>query len=1154
VNALPVPRCARETYYEGGVDGVDFWDGMTTLVLAGLVLGFVFRNQIRAWRSRWRKPAANPAVVAEILPPEPVDLQALAARLYELDKIFAPFGSSAAHPSDLYAQADFREAVRLLSLKDVPLATVMQYVEGNSWSLSSAALAALRKRPDGNEVTERVVAQCEHFSPWAMYFALDLLFEAEPLVAAGAPLVRARDWWHDNRWMPNIFRDYLARCAARGDNMTFGNSLTAWRASHDNIRRFLRVVTHPAAATLIEELDDASLLAPDEPDAPAAENTGVLNAVGRFWKNQQGVEILVEPEGWRKSFALAESTLRQHPIRSLIVSGEPMVGKSSFLRLFAQRIAKDGWSVFEASGADLQADQIYIGQLEGRIRQVVEELGKGRRMIWYIPDIVQLALSGTHSGQSATMLDQIIPAITAGRLVVWAEATPKGTARLVRIKPSLRGLFETVTIEPLSAPESLALAGDVINEMAEQANIRFDPECGKVALDTACQYLGTGGLPGSALLILKLTAIRAEQTSEVITPRRVLETLSQLSGLPLSILDTKEQLDLKSIRNFFTARVLGQDEAVEAVVERIAMLKAGLNDPDKPIGVFLFAGPTGTGKTELAKAVSEYLFGSVERMIRLDMSEFQTHDSMSKILGQNSASSMEADSLISRVRKQPFSVILLDEFEKAHPNIWDLFLQAFDEGRLTDAMGLVADLRHCLIILTSNLGATAHRSLGLGFAPQADVFTKEQVMRAISQTYRPEFQNRLDKVIVFRPLTRELMRGILKKELAALLDRRGLKDRAWAIEWESSVLEFLLERGFSPEMGARPLKRAIDQYVVAPLAAIIVEKRFPEGEQFLFARSDGNGVQVEFVDPDADVATADETPVAAPLGPVTPSTLAATILGPKGTRAEFETLRTGCEDIEHTLQSAEWNALKDQLAEEMSSADFWNRADRFETLARFALMDRVKSAAETANALRGRLQRYIRSPGRYSAELSGRLALQLHLIREGIRDAFDNAPVELALIVEPVFEGAGDRQATLAWCNKLRSMYRSWAAKRRMQFLDVPSSARDKDTPIMTVSGFGAFRILSPESGLHVLETSEAGAGRVTARIRLAAVPLGDVPAAKEQKLISGALDQAARPNAVVRRYREEPPLVRDAAGKWRTGRLDLVLSGEFDLLQATER
>jgi ATP-dependent Clp protease ATP-binding subunit ClpC len=1135
---------------------VDFSSGITTLVLAGLVLGFVFRKQIRAWLNGWRKPAKPATAVGEVLPPEPFDLQALTGRLYELDKSFAPFGSNAAHPSDLYAQPDFREAVRLLSLRDVPLATVMQYVEGNSWSLSSAALASLRKRPDRNQVTDRVLTQCDHFSPWAMYFAVELLFEAEPRVAVGAPLSRAKDWWIENRWMPNVFRDYLARCAARDAAITFGSSLTARRvAPHDVIRKFLRAVTHPAAATLIEELDNIPSL-PDELDAPnaSAENTSALNAVGRFWKNQQGIEILVEPDGWRKPFALAESTLRQHPVRSLLVSGEPMVGKTSFLRLFAQRIAADGWSVFEASGADLQADQIYIGQLEGRIRQVVEELGKGRKLIWYIPDIVQLALSGTHSGQSATMLDQIIPAVAAGRLVVWAEATPKGTARLVRIKPSLRGLFETVTIEPLSQAETLSLASDVIIDMAEQANIRFDPECAKVALDTACQYLGSGGLPGSALLMLKLTAVRAEQTNDVIAPRRVLETLSQLSGLPLSILDTKEQLDLKSIRDFFTARVIGQDEAVQAVVERIAMLKAGLNDPDKPIGVFLFAGPTGTGKTELAKAVSEYLFGSVERMIRLDMSEFQTYDSMSKILGQNSASSIEADSLIGRVRKQPFSVVLLDEFEKAHPAIWDLFLQAFDEGRLTDAMGLVADLRHCLIIMTSNLGATAHRSLGLGFAPQADVFTKDQVMRAISQTYRPEFQNRLDKVIVFRPLTRELMRGILKKELTELLDRRGLKDRAWAIEWESSALEFLLEKGFSPEMGARPLKRAIDQYVVAPLAAIIVEKRFPEGEQFLFVRSDGSGIKAEFVDPDADVAAVDEELAPAPAGPVAPSALASTILAPKGTRAEFETLQAEYEDVERTLQSAEWDGLKEKLAEEIAEADFWNRPDRFDTLARFALMDRVKSAVETANALRGRLGRYSRTPARYSAQLSGRLALQLHLIREGVRDAFDNAPVELALIIEPVFDGAGDRQATLAWCNKLRSMYRAWAAKRRMQILEIPSAAKDKDTPVLTVSGFGAHRILAPESGLHVFETSEGGSGRVTARVRLAVVPLGDVPAAKEQKLVAEALDGAPRPNAVVRRYREEPPLVRDAAGKWRTGRLDLVLGGEFDLLQATER
>jgi ATP-dependent Clp protease ATP-binding subunit ClpC len=500
---------------------------------------------------------------------------------------------------------------------------------------------------------------------------------------------------------------------------------------------------------------------------------------------------------------------------------------------------------------------------------------------------------------------------------------------------------------------------------------------------------------------------------------------------------------LKSVRDFLSAHVIGQDEAVEAMVERIAMLKAGLNDPDKPIGVCLFAGPTGTGKTELAKVVTEYLFGSVERMIRLDMSEFQTHDSISKILGQ-SAAPADADSLINRVRKQPFSVLLLDEFEKSHPMIWDLFLQAFDEGRLTDAMGQVADLRHCLIILTSNLGATSHRSLGLGFTPQADVFSKEQVMLAIRQTYRPEFQNRLDKVIVFRPLTRDLMRGILRKELVDLLDRRGLKDRAWAIEWESSAQEFLLEKGFSPEMGARPLKRAIDQYVVAPLAAIIVEKRFPEGEQFLFVRSDGAGIQAEFVDPDVDLTPAGADEIA-PAVPASQSAVASAILAPQGTPTEFHVLESEYEAIQRTLHSAEWNELKDKLTDEMSSSDFWSTPQRFGTLARFALMDRVKAATETANALRGRLARYTQSPRRYSAELSGRFALQLYLVNDGIRDALDDAPIELALLVEPVFDGAGDRTDTLAWCRRLISMYRGWAAKRRIHIGDAPGGGASKD-------------------------------------------------------------------------------------------------------------
>jgi ATP-dependent Clp protease ATP-binding subunit ClpC len=1108
-------------------------------IIIGLAVGLFLY-----YRQRQPKVAAPPAggPSPPALAPT-AETETLTAQLHRLEGIFSQSASSLAHPRELEDQREFTQAVALLQNANVTLDIVMQYANGANWALACAALAALARRADGPPMADQVQAQFDKLYPWPMYFALTYFAGLETRPPLGAPAVGAKDWWAENQVIPVLFRDYFAQCERLGDTPAFGPAVRATYASPPAaIRAFLERINHPFAAALIRQLDTLQLANVDR---------AFLTSFGRFWADTKTADLLIEPEGWREALTAAEAASLQTPTRPLLVSGDHRVGKTAFLRLLAKRLEDQGWTVFEASGADLMAGQQWFGQLEGRIQRTIEELAVSKKLIWYVPDIMQLARSGTHQGQAASILDQILPAVSAGRLIVWTEATPTSTARLLQARPTLRGVFELVRMEPQTQEEAAELAHALIAELSEGAGLQIEAECVEVALHSARQYLSASHFPGPVLDLIKATVARLLKSGETtVSSHEVVVTLSQLTGLPISILDNKERVDLASIRTYFASRVIGQDEAVAAVVDRIAMLKAGLNDPGKPIGVFLFAGSTGTGKTELAKTVAEFLFGSVDRLVRLDMSEFQTSETAHKILGSGD----DSDSLITRVRKQPFAVVLLDEFEKAHASIWDLFLQVFDDGRLTDAMGHVADFRHCMIILTTNLGATSHQTSGLGFAPAGDAFTGNQVLRAISQTFRPEFQNRLDKVIVFHPLTRDLMREILKKELSRVLERRGFKYREWAVEWEASAQDFLLDKGFSAEMGARPLKRAIDQYVIAPLAATIVEQRFPEGDQFVFVRSDGRAIQAEFVDPDSDAVPGtapalDGRVAAKPVG------LPEMILGPAGSETEFKALEQAYAGIEETLASDVWEDLKARLSDDMRAADFWSRPERFETLARLALLDRVKTAMATAGSLRTRLAKGTGRAGKYSRELVGRLALQLHLVKEGIRDATEAAPIEVALLVEPAFERTGDAQASRQWCLQLIGMYRAWAGNRHMQLSEM-SDAGARHLPLLLISGFGAHRLLEREAGVHVLELGEddKGPGRVAARVRLAVAPLGTMPADKLRSALIEALGRGQQPHAVVRRYRSEPsPLVRDMNGSWRSGKLDAVLRGDFDLIAASQ-
>ncbi len=546
-------------------------------------------------------------------------------------------------------------------------------------------------------------------------------------------------------------------------------------------------------------------------------------------------------------------------------------------------------------------------------------------------------------------------------------------------------------------------------------------------------------------------------------------------------------------------------------------------------------------------------------MIRLDMSEFQAPGSLERLVGEENPkeSAGTGGPLVDQIRKQPFSVVLLDECEKAHVTIWDLFLQVFDDGRLTDRRGNTADFRHAIFILTSNLGAVVRMGESPGFlaAEQMGSFSRAAVGKAITTAFRKEFLNRIDRVIIFQPLSRDIMKEILRKELDEVFRRRGLRNRSWAVEWDDGALEFLLEKGFTPDLGARPVKRAVERYLLAPLAKTIVGHQFPEGDQFLFVSSDRNRVTVEFVDPDAE-----ESPCEGEKRPDTglEHVPAAIAFQPEGSAEELFSLQTHYESLRLIVTSDDWRERKRRALESTNSAGFWTSQSRFSVLGLAEYLDRIETGMETAGSLLGRLGRTRTSRSRYPRDLVQRLAQQIYLLQNACSGLADAQPRDAFLLVQAARGAEEGASLNDEFSARLGRMYQEWAKKRRMNTELLDESCSSPHVPyrlLLAISGFGAFRILSPEDGLHVFELprNSLKLGRLKATVRVAAQP--EEP---PEDRVEGLRRQAEAAicslpvsgSAVVRRYREQPsPLVRDSVRGWRTGHLDRVLAGDFDLI-----
>lgn len=523
---------------------------------------------------------------------------------------------------------------------------------------------------------------------------------------------------------------------------------------------------------------------------------------------------------------------------NVVVVGEAGIGKTAVIAAAARRLERSGWNAdtgeqdsvikvepfWLVSAARLVAGMRYLGEWEERCEAIIDELGTIGGVL-VVDKLLDLARTGG-TGPTTSIASFFMPYLQRGELRLVAEATPTELDACRRLLPGLVELFQILPLPPLERPRALSALAKVTGALERDLRMEADRSVPGLAYRMFSRFLPYQALPGPAAgFLTRLFQEQRRGGERQVTSDDVTQRFVHLTGLPEFLVRDHEPLTRPAVFEFFRARIFGQDAACAAVTDLVMRFKAGLNDPQRPIGVLLFCGPTGVGKTELAKTLAEYLFGHgehVPRLVRLDMSEYAGWDATNRLLVGTDGAPSE---FLKQVRQRPFSVVLLDEIEKAAPESFDLLLNALDEGRLTDRFGRVTWFRSSIIILTSNLGAQFAEPLG---------FSRESrnAYDAEAQTFfRPEFYNRLDAVVTFNRLTPELIAAIASKELRDLTRRDGLCVSGWRLSWTPQVVELLVAQGFDQRYGARHMQRTVETLVVAPLAKRVAAQPPPAGAE-----------------------------------------------------------------------------------------------------------------------------------------------------------------------------------------------------------------------------------------------------------------------------------------------------------------------------------
>jgi len=555
---------------------------------------------------------------------------------------------------------------------------------------------------------------------------------------------------------------------------------------------------------------------------------------------------------YREQLQLLLGGARRTPV---LLVGPPGCGKRTLLRRFVaeQLEAEDFRShrnldkvteIWSIAGKRIIAGMSYVGDWEQRCLKLLEDARGGRRIL-LVEDLHAFGRIGRSRDSDANLALFFQGPLSRGEITLVGTVTPEQLQRLETDAPSFAALFTQLHVRPTNADETLRMLLHEARELEGRNHVAWEPSLFPTLLEQANSLFAGAALPGKALDLLRELATDYGGQNTEVDSGVLFEHLSRKTGLPDFLLHPNKRLDPAEIHTSLSRKVMGQPGAVEVASDLIVRIHSGLTDPRRPYGVFLFTGPTGTGKTELARALASYLYGDPSRMVRLDMAEFQTPDAVARLTGD----AWQPEGRLTRlIREQPFTLVLLDEIEKAHPALLNLLLQTFDEGRLTDASGETADFTHTVIVMTSNLGARQKAMVGIREQDAQSVALDSD--RAVREFFPPELFNRIDRIVHFSPLSRESGEKVVEKELARLLARRGLTSRNIFVSADDAVKRRIVAEAFDATLGARPLKRYLEEKVGQVLSEAII--RGPQALMRLFqlyTREGGFEVQADALVP-----------------------------------------------------------------------------------------------------------------------------------------------------------------------------------------------------------------------------------------------------------------------------------------------------------------